>query len=53
MATWARKVSMGDLNSDYQHSSNDEVGTLASSIQRLKMSMEMAMNMVQNQNQNH
>lgn len=53
MAKWARKVSTGDISSDYQHRSNDEVGTLAASIQRLKMSMEMAMNMIQNQPDNN
>ncbi|MGF1603211.1 MAG: DUF3365 domain-containing protein [Thermosynechococcaceae cyanobacterium] len=46
MANWSREVSTGNLNSDYEHDANDEIGVLAASMNRLKVSMEMAMNML-------
>lgn len=46
MAKWSREVSTGNLNSDYEHDANDEIGILAASMNRLKVSMEMAMNML-------
>ncbi|MEO0374071.1 MAG: DUF3365 domain-containing protein [Cyanobacteria bacterium P01_A01_bin.17] len=46
MAAWSREVSTGNLNTDYEHQANDEIGVLASSVNRLKVSMEMAMNML-------
>lgn len=46
MAAWSREVSTGNLNADYEHQANDEIGTLASSVNRLKVSMEMAINML-------
>lgn len=46
MAAWSREVSTGNLNTDYEHRANDEIGILASSVNRLKVSMEMAMNML-------
>ncbi len=46
MAEWSREVSTGNLNTDYEHTANDEIGILASSMNRLKVSMEMAMNML-------
>jgi HAMP domain-containing protein len=46
MATWSRDVSVGNLNTDYEHDANDEIGILAASMNRLKVSMEMAMNML-------
>ncbi|PZD71642.1 hypothetical protein C1752_05034 [Acaryochloris thomasi RCC1774] len=46
MAVWSREVSTGNLNTDYEHQANDEIGVLASSVNRLKVSMEMAMNML-------
>lgn len=49
MAKWSREVSTGNLNTDYEHQAKDEIGILAASMNRLKVSMEMAMNML-NQN---
>jgi HAMP domain-containing protein len=46
MAAWSREVSTGNLNTDYEHQAKDEIGILAASMNRLKVSMEMAMNML-------
>ena len=46
MAKWSREVSTGNLGADFEHESKDEIGILASSMNRLKVSLEMAMNML-------
>lgn len=50
MAQWSKQVSTGTVNTEFKHPSKDEIGTLASSLNRLKVSLEMAMNML-NQNE--
>ena len=46
MSLWAQKVSTGEGAIEYQHKSKDEIGILASSLNRLKVSLDMAMNML-------
>jgi HAMP domain-containing protein len=46
MAKWSREVSTGALTTDFEHQSQDEIGILANSVNRLKVSLEMAMNML-------
>ncbi len=46
MAKWSREVSTGNLEADFEHRSGDEIGILAASMNRLKVSLEMAMNML-------
>jgi HAMP domain-containing protein len=46
MSQVAQRVSTGDLSEDFQHSAEDEIGVLASSLHRLKVSLELAMNML-------
>jgi len=46
MSAWSRDVSTGNSNMDFEHQPNDEIGILAASVNRLKVSLEMAMNML-------
>jgi HAMP domain-containing protein len=46
MAQWSKQVSTGTINTEFKHESKDEIGTLANSLNRLKVSLEMAMNML-------
>lgn len=46
MSMWAHKVSTGEPAAEYNHQSRDEIGVLASSLNRLKVSLDMAMNML-------
>jgi HAMP domain-containing protein len=46
MSKWSRDVSTGTLDADFEHKPNDEIGVLAASVNRLKVSLEMAMNML-------
>jgi HAMP domain-containing protein len=46
MAQWSKEVSTGNINTEFEHQSKDEIGTLAASLNRLKVSLEMAMNML-------
>lgn len=46
MSKWSRDVSTGTSDADFEHKPNDEIGILAASVNRLKVSLEMAMNML-------
>ena len=46
MSAWSKQLSTGVLNTDFEYKSNDEIGILAGSLNRLKVSLEMAMNML-------
>lgn len=46
MSQLAQRVSTGDLDGEFQHPANDEIGVLAASLNRMKVSLEMAMNML-------
>jgi HAMP domain-containing protein len=50
MAQWSKAVSTGNTSTEFEHRSKDEIGILAASLNRLKVSLEMAMNML---NPNH
>jgi HAMP domain-containing protein len=50
MAQWSKELSTGNSSAEFQHSAKDEIGMLAASLNRLKISLEMAMNML---NPNH
>lgn len=46
MAQLSRQVSTGDLDGEFKHPVNDEIGILAASLNRMKVSLEMALNML-------
>lgn len=46
MAQWSKQVSTGTTTEEYEHPVNDEIGILAASLNRMKVSLEMAMNML-------
>ncbi|MEW6491556.1 MAG: DUF3365 domain-containing protein [Cyanobacteriota bacterium] len=46
MAQWSKQLSTGTTMEEYKHPSNDEIGVLAASLNRLKISLEMAMNLL-------
>lgn len=46
----AQAVSTGKLNSDFEQKSNDEIGTLAASFNRMKSSLEIAMRIIDQKN---
>jgi HAMP domain-containing protein len=50
MAQWSKQVSTGGPTTDFEHRASDEIGILAASLNRLKVSLGMAMDML-NQNQ--
>ncbi|MCC5631561.1 c-type heme family protein [Nostoc sphaeroides] len=45
----AQKVSIGDMNADFEESSKDEIGGLAEAFNRMKASLKIAMEMLNNQ----
>jgi len=48
MSTSSKQLSMGDMDMEFEHKSNDEIGILAASLNRLKVSLKMAMEMLEN-----
>ena len=48
MSHLSKKLSTGDLDVEFEQKSNDEIGVLAASLNRLKVSLKMAMEMIQN-----
>jgi HAMP domain-containing protein len=46
MAQLSRQVSTGDMEGEFEHPVNDEIGVLAASLNRMKVSLQMAMNML-------
>jgi HAMP domain-containing protein len=46
MSQVAQRVSTGDLSGEFKQQSEDEIGILASSLNRMKVSLEIAMNML-------
>jgi HAMP domain-containing protein len=46
MARVANEVSMGDMEANFEQSSNDEIGNLAEAFGRMKTSLKMAMDML-------
>jgi len=50
MAKIADKVSTGDMSSDFEKPSNDEIGALAVAFNRMKTSFEIALNMLNQHN---
>ena len=49
MSKVAQKVSTGETSADFDSSSNDEIGVLAASFNRMKSSLEIAMKLLQQQ----
>lgn len=47
MSNLSKKLSMGDLDVEFEQKSQDEIGLLAASLNRLKVSMKMAMEMLE------
>ncbi|MEH2252534.1 c-type heme family protein [Nostoc sp.] len=45
----AQKVSVGDMSTDFEESSNDEIGGLAEAFNRMKASLKIAIEMLDNQ----
>ena len=48
MSHLSKKLSMGDMDTQFEQKNNDEIGILAASLNRLKVSMKMAMDMLEN-----
>lgn len=46
MAQLSKQVSTGDMKGEFEHPVHDEIGILAASLNRMKVSLEMAMNML-------
>ncbi|BFM38761.1 DUF3365 domain-containing protein [Synechocystis sp. LKSZ1] len=46
MAQLARQISMGDMSGEFPQASHDEIGILAASLNRMKVSLQMAMEML-------
>ncbi|MGQ4646793.1 c-type heme family protein [Lyngbya aestuarii] len=46
MAQLSRQVSTGNMEGEFKHDSNDEIGVLAASLNRMKVSLQMAMDML-------
>ncbi len=49
MSRWAKQVSTANTTEEFVHKPNDEIGILAASVNRMKVSLEMAMNMLNSQ----
>jgi len=47
MSSLSKKLSMGDMNIEFEQKNQDEIGTLAASLNRLKVSLKMAMDMLE------
>lgn len=52
MAGLSKRVSTGDMSVEFEQDSNDEIGILAASLNRLKVSLQMAMDMLENNQEN-
>ncbi|WP_013324664.1 c-type heme family protein [Gloeothece verrucosa] len=52
MAQLAKKVSTGDMSVEFKHNSQDEIGILAASLNRMKVSLQIAMNMIESESEN-
>ena len=48
MSSLSKQLSMGDMDTEFEQKTNDEIGILAASLNRLKVSMKMAMDMLEN-----
>ena len=48
MSFASKQLSMGDMDTEFEQKSNDEIGILAASLSRLKVSLKMAMDMLEN-----
>ncbi|NEO32540.1 MAG: DUF3365 domain-containing protein [Symploca sp. SIO3C6] len=46
MAKLSTQVSTGDMEVEFKHDANDEIGVLATSLNRMKVSLQMAMEML-------
>lgn len=46
MSQLSKRLSMGDMDVEFEQRSNDEIGILAASLNRLKVSLKMAMDML-------
>lgn len=46
MSHWSKQVSTGTTMEEYKHPNNDEIGVLAASLNRLKISLDMAFNLL-------
>ena len=47
MSFLSKKLSMGDMDIEFEQKNRDEIGTLAASLNRLKVSLKMAMDMLE------
>lgn len=50
MSRLSTKVSTGNLNAEFDHHSNDEIGVLAKALNRMKVSLQMAIKMIEEEN---
>ena len=47
MSSLSKNLSTGDFSVEFEHKNNDEIGILARSLNRLKVSLKMAMEMIE------
>ena len=47
MSSSSKQLSMGDMDTEFEQKGNDEIGILAASLNRLKISLKMAMEMLE------
>lgn len=50
MSQLSKRLSMGEMDVEFEQRSNDEIGILAASLNRLKVSLKMAMDMLDSSN---
>jgi HAMP domain-containing protein len=46
MAHWFKAVSIGNIDTEFEHPAKDEIGILAASLNRMKVSLEMALDLL-------
>ncbi|NJK55661.1 MAG: DUF3365 domain-containing protein [Pleurocapsa sp. SU_5_0] len=49
MSDASKQLSLGNMETEFEQKTNDEIGILAASLNRLKVSLKMAMEMLENQ----
>jgi HAMP domain-containing protein len=49
MVKKAEAVSLGDMDAEFEHQSQDEIGLLATAFGRMKSSLQIAMNLLDRQ----
>ncbi|MEO1670767.1 MAG: DUF3365 domain-containing protein [Cyanobacteria bacterium J06631_2] len=51
MAVLSNEISTGNMNQEFSHNSNDEIGTFAKSLNRMVQSLKMALEMIEDEDE--